>query len=150
VGTAFHIYLPCPDKEISIESVENEVVTGAGHVLLIEDEEVIRVSTQHLLEEAGYTVTVAENGSEGVTLFAERQHSIDLVLMDMIMPVMSGREAFYKMKEIAKDCKVIVASGFSKNNDIEDMKAHGLYGFIQKPYKNSALTLLIHNALYSE
>ena len=59
--------------------------------------------------------------------------------MDMIMPEMNGREAFFKMKEIEPDCKVILISGFTRNENIEEMKKSGLLDCIKKPFKDTEL-----------
>lgn len=143
VGTSFRIYLPCPEENSHIQQNETSTVTGSGQIMLVDDEELIRVVGKLMLEEMGYSVLLAENGKIAVEIFKEKFAEIDLVIMDMVMPEMNGREAFTKMREIHKNCKVIISSGFSKSKDIEASMQEGLSGFIQKPYRNSELSLLL-------
>ena len=145
VGTVFHIYIPCSDDHvIKTEETEVEIQKDSGMILLVDDEEIIRITGKGMLEEIGYNVIVAENGSEAVSLFKNLHKEIDIVIMDMIMPIMNGREAFNKMIEINKNSKIIIASGFTKDGSLDDMKRQGLAGFIRKPYTNYELSLLIN------
>lgn len=146
-GTSFYINLPCSDSEISPRQMVDNVVTGVGQVLLVDDEEIMRVSGKLLLENLGYEVLLAENGAVAVEVFKEHFTEIDLVLMDMIMPEMNGREAFFKMKEIDESCKVIISSGFAKEGNIAELKSLGLCGFIQKPYRNFELSKVLSEVM---
>ncbi|MCP4216360.1 MAG: response regulator [bacterium] len=146
-GTAFIIFLPCSKENVTPAKIDVGVLTGSGRILLVDDEEIIRITLQHMLEEMGYQVLPAENGRVAVELFKKRHAEIDIVVMDMIMPVMSGREAFFKMKEIDKNCKVIISSGFAKKKDMDELKRFGLSGYIHKPYKNFELSQLLAQAL---
>lgn len=145
VGTVFHIYLPCSDEIIKPKNTEDISFKGSGLVLLVDDEEIIRITCKHMLESMGFTVILAKNGLEAVEIFQEKFSKISLVIMDMIMPEMNGREAFYKMKKIDKKCKIIIASGFTKDENLDEMKKEGLEGFIQKPFSYNELTKLIAN-----
>lgn len=134
-GTVFHIYLPC-SKETETESISDQPrITASGNILLVDDEEIIRTTGKLLLEEMGYTVILAENGVEAVNIFKEKFKDIDLVIMDMIMPKMNGKEAFMEMKSIDKDCRILLSSGFTKDEDLKSLEKEGLTGFIHKPYK---------------
>jgi len=121
-GTVFHIYLPCSKKnidkltnpyEITKELKNNEILINydSQQILLVDDEEVIRITGKHLLEGMGFKVLVAGTGKEALDIFQENHDSIDLVIMDMIMPEINGREAFFGMKKINPDCKIIISSG---------------------------------------
>jgi DNA-binding NarL/FixJ family response regulator len=79
-------------------------------------------------------VLLAENGEEGVDVFRKEHERIDMVLLDMVMPKKSGKEAFIEMKKIDPNVKVLLASGFRKDNRVEEIINLGLTGFIQKPY----------------
>ena len=118
-------------------------MTGNGQILLVDDEELIRVTGKYSLNEMGYDVLLAGNGIEAVDIFKEKFAEIDLVVMDMIMPEMNGREAFYKMKEIDPNCKIIISSGFTKDDNLKKLKEDGLLGFIQKPFKEYEMSKLI-------
>ncbi len=142
-GTAFHLLIPCSEShELPEEQIEN-VISGTGIVLLVDDEEFIRITGKYTLEEMGYQVILAENGVEAVDLFREKHGQIDLVLMDMIMPRMNGSEAFRLMKEIDDQCRVVLSSGFTKYESLKELKKMGLSGFIQKPYTMKELLKLM-------
>lgn len=147
VGTTFHIYLPCLKQDNPSIKKQDKKYRGSGHVLLIDDELVIRITAKHILEEMGFKVTVAEDGLEGLSIFKHENHNIDLVLMDMIMPNMGGKEAFEKMKHISDTCKVIIASGFSKDGELNELLESGVSGVISKPYRISELSKLLHRVL---
>jgi len=146
IGTVFQIYLP----NIKITTTDDprqlssdKTVTGTGTILLVDDEEIIRNVGAAMLEELGYKVIIAENGLEAVNIFTAQHKAIDLILSDMIMPVMNGREAFYKFRKIDKNCKVVIASGFTKDENLDELKTAGLNGFIKKPFTNAELSQLI-------
>ena len=143
VGTVFHIYLPVTNDDTSDEVEKIDVVMGEGVVLLVDDEQIIRKTVRTMLETLGYDVIVAENGKEGVEKYITNYKNIDIVILDMIMPIMNGREAFEEMKKINSECKVILSSGFSKTEDVVEMKKLGLAGFIRKPYRFEYLSQIL-------
>lgn len=142
-GTVFKIQLPCNVEGRKPLILENQIIQGTGKILLVDDEEVIRLTCKSILEEMGYQVVTAENGEEAIRIFRANFSEIDLVLMDMIMPVMDGREAFSAIREIDKNAKIIIASGFSKDGHLEEMKEAGLNGFIRKPFNSFELSQLV-------
>jgi signal transduction histidine kinase/ABC-type nitrate/sulfonate/bicarbonate transport system substrate-binding protein/CheY-like chemotaxis protein len=146
-GTVFHLYLPCSESSQKKESTKKEALRGAGHILLADDEELIRVTVKYMLEEMGYSVTLAENGVEAVDIFQRDYSHFDLVIMDMIMPAMNGSEAFYQMREIDKESKIIISSGFTKDENLHELKKAGLAGFIQKPFRQHELAALLGEVL---
>lgn len=147
VGTLFVIFLPCSDGKAQPTRINPDVVTGSGQILLVDDEELIRKTGKLMLEEMGYTVILAENGQIAVEIFKENYNDIDLVIMDMIMPEMNGREAFFRMREIDSSSRIVICSGFSKIGDVEALNKKGLAGFIQKPYSSSELSKLLAGVL---
>lgn len=147
-GTAFHIYLPAVDRRVSArDDVKEEIISGSGTILVVDDEAVIRITARETLETLGYSVILANNGREGLDIFTAEADQIDLVLMDMLMPEMSGSESFYAMQKISPSVKVILASGFSRGADLEKLTADGLCGFLAKPYTAVALSKIIADAL---
>jgi PAS domain S-box-containing protein len=146
-GTVFHIYIPVSTKENYIEDSEIELKKGTGTVLLIDDEEIIRSVGKSQIEELGYKVILAENGKDGLEKFVERKNEIDLIVLDMIMPVMSGKEAFRQIREIDGNIPIVVASGFAKEKHLEQMKQSGISGFLHKPFRISDLSETIYNIL---
>jgi PAS domain S-box-containing protein len=150
VGTCFHILLPIADKNLDkITSLPEEPVKGTGTILLIDDEEIMRSTGKMILEDLGYDVMTVDNGYLGLELFKKMFNVIDLVILDMIMPEMNGKDCFLEMKKINPDAKVILSSGFSREEDVKNMKEHGLKGFIRKPYRRSVLSHSIQSALKS-
>ena len=146
-GTVFHILLPGSDENADA-SAENETITkGTGNILLVDDEEFIRITAKSMLEDMGYKVILAENGQAGVDLFKKELKNIDLVILDMVMPVMNGREAFEMMKDIDENVKAIISSGFSKPADVSEMIRIGLSGFIRKPYFKVELSRVVAEVL---
>lgn len=146
-GTSFNIILPCSDEKPIAEKKQEQILSGSGTILIVDDEELIRLTGKEMLESMGYKVMLAENGQEAIDLFTINHSNIDLVLMDMIMPVMNGREAFKKMRSIDGICKVIISSGFTRDENLNELKNEGLAGFIRKPYRDYELSQLLSEAL---
>jgi DNA-binding NtrC family response regulator len=88
-----------------------------------------------MLEEIGVRAYVAENGEEGLELYKGKWSEIDLVLLDLSMPGMGGKETFKRMKAINANAKVLLTSGYSETEVTDELNALGLAGFIQKPYR---------------
>lgn len=146
-GTVFKILLPVSYRKGGAPREDLEVLHGSGCILVVDDEEIMRFTAREILEKYGYTVLLAENGKEAVEVFCKEKSIIDLILLDMIMPVMNGRDCFKQLKEIDPEVKVVLSSGFSKEDDFDEMMQDGLSGFIRKPYLTSALCRTIHDAL---
>ncbi len=145
-GSVFRIYLPCSNRSVRVEKSNRELLSGSGRILLVDDEELIRSSGKYLLEELGYEILLASNGAEALKIFKDQHERIDLVITDMIMPKMSGRELFLQMKEIDQDCKIVISSGYTKEN-IDDLQQLGLTGFVGKPFSGLELSQLISSVL---
>ncbi len=150
IGTVFHLYLPVSLDSFPLKTASETLPRGSETVLLIDDEELIRMTARRMLESLGYTVLLAPDGREGVRLFAEKKESIDLIILDMIMPHMGGREAFEQLKKIDPGIPLIIASGFAKEEDVEWLKEQGLSGFLQKPFRSAELASTVHEALHSD
>lgn len=146
-GTNFQILLPLNSAEIPAEPVSQESIKGQGTILVVDDEEVMRITAKAILEDLGYTVLLANNGEEALAVFREKGDTIDLVILDMIMPVMNGKDCFFALQQLNPDVRVMLSSGFAREEDLEDMKKCGLKGFIHKPYLSGALSQSVHSAL---
>jgi len=146
-GTSFHVMLPCSEVNIDLEKTYNEIIPGTGLILLVDDEEIIRNTGKSLLEEIGYDVLLAKNGQEAVDIFQEKRDEIDLIVMDMIMPVMNGHETFFQLREIDENCKIIISSGFVKSENLVELREKGLAGLINKPYRSHELSQLLAEVL---
>jgi CheY-like chemotaxis protein len=139
-GTTFQIFLPATQAKTT-EAPVREITSGRGKgtVLVVDDEEVVRRTAQSVLERAGFHVLFANNGRECVKTFGEIPNEIDLVLLDMSMPLMSGEEALGHMQRIRPDVRVILSSGFSEAEASHHFKGKGLAGFLEKPYTSARL-----------
>lgn len=150
IGTCCHILLPKVESGEQISPKALPVpIRGSGLILVIDDEAVMRTTAGAILGKLGYQVMLAENGRQGADLYRENWDRIDLVLLDMIMPEMNGRDCFMALKAINPDVQVVLSSGFVRDEDMNVLKAAGLKGFIKKPYLSMELSLIVHAALSS-
>lgn len=134
-GTTFNIYLPASEKEVIEErKPSREVVKGKETILLVDDEEMILDGGEQLLEKLGYMVMVAKSGREAITLYEKNRADIDRVILDMIMPGMSGGKTYDRLKEINPDIKVLLSRGYSVNGQSQEILDRGCNAFIQKPF----------------
>jgi len=135
VGTSFMVYLPASDKKAEDERrKENRLHQGKETILLIDDEEmIVDVGTQ-MLEGLGYKVLSAGGGREGIAVFGRGPKKIDLVILDMIMPDIGGKETFEALQHQDPSVKVLLSSGYSMDSQAKDMMVAGCKGFIQKPF----------------
>jgi two-component system cell cycle sensor histidine kinase/response regulator CckA len=137
-GSTFHIYLPVSTRPVTPSELPVEVLAGGTEtILVVDDEQVIREAARRILCTAGYTVLMAENGVQAIETFRQRHgehEEIDLIILDMIMPEMSGEETFTRLREIAPQVRVLLSSGYSQEGRAEDILKAGVRGFLQKPY----------------
>jgi two-component system, cell cycle sensor histidine kinase and response regulator CckA len=135
-GTTFTIYLPASRQKVVKEKKETiaAVAPGTGTILLVDDEEMIIAVGRELLQELGYRVLLARSGQEAIDLCGKNDAQIDLVIMDMIMPGMSGGETYDRLKKINPQIKVLLSSGYSINGQASEIMDRGCNGFIQKPF----------------
>jgi len=152
-GSTFNIYLPAVESVFPDAGpvVEDELSKqGTETILLVDDEQVVLDVGKELLRELGYTVLEAGGGRESVKTYKENKDKIGLVLLDMVMPRMGGREAYDKMKEINPDVKVLLSSGYSKDGQATEILERGCNGFIQKPFNMKELSGKIREILDKE
>ncbi len=151
-GTLFNIYLPCTKDAGIEESEEIQDMRGAGTILIIDDEDDIRDLSVDMLEPLGYKVLLAENGSKGINMLREHKEDVSLVILDMIMPKMSGNEVFQALRTIKPDLKVLLCSGYSHEGfaGIDKLLENGAAGFVQKPFTLKVITESIKKILDKE
>jgi CheY-like chemotaxis protein len=113
----------------------------------VDDEEMIIDVGEQLLEKLGYRVIVASSGREAVALYEKNKADVDMLILDMIMPGMSGAETYDRLKEINPDIKVLLSSGYSINGQAQEIIERGCDGFIQKPYNMKELSQAIRETL---
>lgn len=147
-GTRFSIYLPVSHiKEIDKNPEEVFHSDGTATVLVVEDEEILRTVTRGMLNDLGYNSISAENGRAALNLFYEQRKQIDLIIMDMIMPEMSGKDCLVEIRKIDQVIPVIIVSGFSKGHDIKLVQDQGVSSILKKPYTKATLSRAIKDAL---
>ena len=149
LGTEFQVFLPLSansEGEIPGESVQ-EKIKGTGRIYLIDDEEVILITGSALLRESGYDVETFINPLEAIESFRANPAAVDLIITDMVMPECSGIDLFYSMKEIDSNCRVVISSGFSQNENLNRLRKDGLCGYIGKPFSDVELSRLVSEVL---
>ncbi len=150
-GTTFTVHIPAASGEESEGPSATEVeLQGEGTILIVDDEVIVHTMLREFLEDGGYRTMVALNGEEAIKVLTEHCREVDLVILDMNMPVMDGKEAFVRMKEIKPELKVIISSGYTLNETSREILAQGAHGFIQKPFCLEDLTKVIQKAMNQE
>lgn len=141
-GTEFKVFLPAIDTT-TMEPVKEAAFSPVTQklVLVVDDEASIRSVTQATLEAHHYTVLLASDGREAIALYAEHNDTVNLVLLDMMMPSMDGQTTIRALKRIDPDVKIIAVSGLFSNKELA-LKA-GAKSFLQKPYTHQDLVLMI-------
>ncbi len=152
-GASFKVFLP-RSREISVPApltkpASKGVVSGAGLVLVVDDEDSIRRLAVRMLGNRGFEVSSGKNGREGVTLFAERSMDVRLVLLDLTMPVMGGEETFREIRRMRSDVPVVLMSGFSEDETLARFQGHASVGFLQKPFTTEELLAAVGKAMPS-
>jgi len=150
-GAQFDIYLPAttlqPEES---QAIEIEARGGRENILLVDDEEIIRNLAKDILESKGYKIILAKDGLEAIEIFKKEKNKIDLVILDMIMPKLGGKETFRKLKEINPSLKCILSSGYTKETIARELLKEGARGFVQKPYRVNDLASIVRSALDSQ
>ncbi len=135
-GTTFRVYLPSthrPARESLGPASSALGWRGEGQVLLVDDEETVRITTGRMLEGIGFEVLTASDGLEALQVFSEHLH-VRFVLLDLSMPRLDGVETFREMRKMRPDTRVLLMSGFTKIEAMKRFGMEGLAGFIQKPF----------------
>jgi PAS domain S-box-containing protein len=152
-GSSFKIYLPVFEGEVTEKKREknkNISQKGSETILFVEDEETVRNVTRRLLTEQGYKVFSAAGSDEAKEIFAERGKEIDLLLTDVVMPKLNGRELFELLSAERPDLKVIYMSGYAMDIlDAKGISADNLQ-FIQKPFSRDKFVEKIRQVLAGE
>ena len=152
-GTTFKVYLPLVESEIPapIEKVAEAVpVGGTETILLVEDEEVVRGLARRVLEQAGYSVVEASRAHEALRFCEEHAAEVDLLLTDVVMPEMSGKELADRVKSHRPDLKMLFMSGYTDEAIVHHGVLDSSVEFIQKPFTPSGLIKKVRDILDSE
>ena len=124
-GTTFTLYFPVYNLKLQTSFEQN--ISANKRILLVDDELIIREAIGDL-NWLGFSVSVAESGDEAIRILQSSPHSYDLVILDMIMPGMSGKDCIIRMKEMKKDIKILISTGFSEEMDQDSLLAMGVSG----------------------
>ncbi len=116
-------------------------------ILIVDDEDVVRRAVIRLLSRFGYEVLQASDGAEAVATFEANRERIAITVLDMVMPRESGDVAFHRIRHLAPDARILLASGHAANETVEGLILEGAVGFVQKPYRIAHLNKLIRQAL---
>ena len=147
-GTTFNLFLPATDKAAVKETVPPRgLLEGSETILFVDDEDVIIDVNREILESLGYKVVAAKSGQEAIEIYRKLRGKIGLIILDMIMPGMDGEATYDSLRKINDDVRVILSSGYSKNEQAKAILEKGCQAFIQKPFSISDLSMTIRQVL---
>jgi len=147
-GTQFEIMFPAGFMNGDQEIISpQEIRTGSGKILVIDDEEPIIDLLENMLNRLGYVVLHSTRGRQGIELFEKNSSNIKCVILDLLMPEMDGVEVFEELKKIKPEIKVILSSGFGGGIVMEDLLHIGFNDFLSKPYTLKDLSELLNKVL---
>jgi PAS domain S-box-containing protein len=147
-GARFDVYLPRYHQEVEPAPALQRRVAGEGNetVLLVDDEATLRTLGATILQRYGYEVLLAEDGRQAVEVYQRDRDHIDLVILDLTMPRLSGRDAFREMRALDPNVRVLFASGYSAES-LSETDNDQMLGFVSKPYRPEELAGLVRSAL---
>jgi len=142
-GTTISVYLPCKEEKMQMSF---DLFVNKTKILVIDDDEIVRQVLEMLLKDLGYEVISSSDSYEAISIFDLNKDSIDLVISDMIMPKLNGKELFYRIKEIKKNLRFILLSGYTKNN-VDEKFLNDIDLFLEKPIRKDVLEKEIKKCL---
>ncbi len=151
-GTVFEVYLPAlGEAEKTTEAApEGGLLYGKGELILVVDDETsILEITRETLETYGYSVIVANNGAEAMEIYEEHQDAIEVVITDMMMPVMDGAATVKAMRELDPEAKIIASSGYMEDTKIAELVGNSVNAFLHKPYTAEKILDVLHQILHN-
>ena len=149
-GSIFRIFLPAipaDEGEQKLKRPGRQLQKGDEVILVVDDEKVLRDFLKQALEGYGYTVLEAEDGENAVEIFKENSEKVKLIILDMIMPNMSGEKALFQIRQMNSSVPVLVSSGYSDKDKFERMAELGIAGILHKPFRINKLLTQIRTIL---
>lgn len=147
-GTRVRVYLPASGKKSNLTKTTKESMNhGKGTIMLVDDELSLLQVGSEMLSALGYEVLPVDNGQDAIDTYTAQRENIDLVILDMIMPGMTGGEAFIRLKKIDPNIKAILSSGYSLDDQGKKIMGSGFRGFLQKPFGMKDLSVKIKEVL---
>ncbi len=148
-GTRFQVYLPATDKppRQPVSTSSEHPAVGHETVLVVDDVEDIRRLVRTILGRLGYSVVEASSGEEAVEIFRQKRGELGCIVLDMVMPGMSGLETARKLREVDPEARIILSSGYSIEEDAQEAFEEGIQGFLPKPYRAHTLAAELRRVL---
>jgi CheY-like chemotaxis protein len=145
VGTTMRVTLPAAQRPAPEERPARRELprTGEGAVLVVDDDVIVRRALATTVDSLGYRAIPAASGTEAVALLQQHRAEVRAVLLDMVMPGMSGRATYLALREVEPEVRVVLMSGFTLNEDIQEILDLGVRAFLSKPYTLEALASLL-------
>jgi signal transduction histidine kinase/ActR/RegA family two-component response regulator len=147
-GSTFHVYLPA--IKVAVEErggEEMEWPTGTETILVVDDEDGVRALGQAVLEDCGYSVLMAEDGVQALEVYQAHREEIALVVLDVIMPRMSGLECLRRLREMDPQVKVLISTGYTARDLAEELVAEGALGVVAKPFRIRDFATAVREAI---
>jgi two-component system cell cycle sensor histidine kinase/response regulator CckA len=144
------IFMPvaCPFRWRSSGFARDDVERGT--VLIVDDEILVLEIARDILQRFGYAVLTAESGEQALSLYEQRHQDIDAVVLDLVLPGMDGREVIHKVRELDSNACIVVSSGCITDETSAELRALGVDGFVQKPYRIAELLEAVKGAVRRE
>jgi len=120
---------------------------GSETILLVDDEQEIINIGKNFLEKLGYRPIIARNGIEAIEMFRIFQDEISLIVLDLIMPEMNGKQAFAEIRKVREDSKILISTGYAVDDKIEELLNKGCQGFIRKPFSLNEFSYALRKIL---
>jgi PAS domain S-box-containing protein len=147
-GTTFNIFLPASKKEVLKETfAAKTILKGTETILLVDDEKSILDVCREILIALGYNIFIAHNGKEALQIYKINKDKINLIILDMIMPGLSGSETYEALKLINPEVKVILSTGYSISDQAKKIMNSGCQALIQKPFRVADISQKIREVL---
>ncbi len=148
-GTVMQVYFPAIEQQVgwSVDTTIEMPAFGTETILLIDDEEFVRTWGKDLLTHAGYTVVDATNGREGLQIYRQKQDEISLVILDLIMPEMGGKQCLEELLRLDPNLKAVIASGFPIDRKSRESLAKQAKAIISKPFQANELLRVVRRVI---
>ncbi len=146
-GTKFHLYFPLIKNPFETADDQKGMKKGEGTILIVDDEESVRFVLTEMLTDIGYSPVVKKNGNEAIEYYRGRYREVDAIIVDLVMPGISGNECIRALKQINPDALIFISSGYSLVSETQQIISKGIAGFLQKPFEMNELSRMLSDAL---
>jgi two-component system cell cycle sensor histidine kinase/response regulator CckA len=148
-GTSFRIFFPTCDESVTTHepSARQAAVNGAGNILVVDDEPMVLDMASEVLAQLGYMVTSCTSGTEALEIYRNTWQTTDLVVLDLILPEISGHEVLQSIRQINDKAKIVLCSGYSVDEEVSRLLDNDITDFVQKPFTMGALSQTVAKLL---